>query len=94
MGGSQALSRSLFATMIPQHKSAEFFGFFGVFEKFAGVFGPLVFAAVIAATGPSRPAILAIIVFFVLGGSCCSSWTSRQERAQAREAEAPLSAGH
>ena len=39
-GGSQALSRSLFASMIPLHKSSEFFGFFSVFEKFAGIAGP------------------------------------------------------
>ena len=44
-GGSQALSRSLFASMIPRQKSGEFFGFFSVVEKFAGIFGPLVFAA-------------------------------------------------
>src|SRR5690606_13774840 len=42
-GGTQALSRSLFASMVPPHKSDEFFGFFSVFEKFAGIFGPLVF---------------------------------------------------
>ena len=36
-GGSQALSRSLFARMIPKHKSSEYFGFYSVFEKFAGV---------------------------------------------------------
>ena len=35
-GGTQALSRSLFASMVPPHKSGEFFGFFSVFEKFAG----------------------------------------------------------
>ena len=57
-GGTQALSRSLFASMIPQHKSGEFFGFFSVFEKFAGIFGPLIFAGTIAATGSSRNAIL------------------------------------
>ena len=39
-GGSQALSRSLFARMIPKHKSSEIFGFFAVFEKFAGIAGP------------------------------------------------------
>jgi UMF1 family MFS transporter len=66
-GGTQALSRSLFASMIPQHKSGEFFGFFSVFEKFAGIFGPLIFAGTIAATGSSRNAILSIIVFFVVG---------------------------
>jgi MFS transporter, UMF1 family len=66
-GGTQALSRSLFASMIPQYKSGEFFGFFSVFEKFAGIFGPLIFAGTIAATGSSRNAILSIIVFFVVG---------------------------
>jgi UMF1 family MFS transporter len=68
-GGTQALSRSLFASMIPQHKSGEFFGFFSVFEKFAGIFGPLIFAGTIAATGSSRNAILSVIGFFVLGGA-------------------------
>jgi len=67
-GGTQALSRSLFARMIPPHKSGEFFGFFSVFEKFAGIFGPLIFAGTIAATGSSRNAILSVIGFFVVGG--------------------------
>jgi MFS transporter, UMF1 family len=66
-GGTQALSRSLFASMIPQHKSGEFFGFFSVFEKFAGIFGPLIFAGTIAATGSSRNAILSVIFFFAVG---------------------------
>ena len=39
-GGNAALSRSLFASLIPRDKSGEFFGFFGVAEKFAGIFGP------------------------------------------------------
>ncbi|MBN9272986.1 MAG: MFS transporter, partial [Mesorhizobium sp.] len=39
-GGTQALSRSLFASLIPRSKSGEFFGFFAVVEKFAGIFGP------------------------------------------------------
>jgi UMF1 family MFS transporter len=67
-GGSQALSRSLFATMVPRHKSSEFFGFFGVFEKFAGIFGPLLFAIAVALTGSSRHAILSVILFFFVGG--------------------------
>jgi UMF1 family MFS transporter len=66
-GGTQALSRSLFASMIPQHKSGEFFGFFSVFEKFAGIFGPLIFAGTIAATGSSHNAILSVILFFAVG---------------------------
>ncbi|HEX7150245.1 MAG TPA: MFS transporter [Thermoanaerobaculia bacterium] len=67
-GGTQALSRSLFATLIPRHKSGEFFGFYSVFSKFAGIFGPLLFAGMIAATGSSRNAILSVTIFFLLGG--------------------------
>ena len=68
-GGTQALSRSLFASMVPPHKSGEFFGFFSVFEKFAGIFGPLFFAASLWLTGSSRNAILSVIVFFVAGAA-------------------------
>jgi UMF1 family MFS transporter len=68
-GGSQALSRSLFASMIPPEKSSEFFGFFGVFEKFAGIVGPALFAITVRATGSSRNAILSVIAFFVVGAA-------------------------
>jgi UMF1 family MFS transporter len=68
-GGVQSLSRSLFASMIPPHKSGEFFGFYSVFEKFAGVFGPLLFYVMIEATGSSRNAILSILGFFVVGAA-------------------------
>ena len=67
-GGSQALSRSLFARMIPRYKSSEFFGFFSVFEKFAGIFGPALFAISTTAFGSSRMAVLSVIIFFILGG--------------------------
>ncbi len=66
-GGTQALSRSMFATMIPKHKSGEFFGFFSVFEKFGGILGPLVFALVINQFQSSQLAILSVIGFFVVG---------------------------
>jgi len=66
-GGTQALSRSLFASMVPKHKSGEFFGFFSVFEKFAGIVGPLFFWVAIELTGSSRLAILSIIAFFAIG---------------------------
>jgi UMF1 family MFS transporter len=68
-GGVQALSRSLFASFVPPQRSSEFFGFFSVFEKFAGILGPVVFAAGVAATGSSRAGILGIIFFFVAGGA-------------------------
>lgn len=88
-GGTQALSRSLFASMIPAHKSGEFFGFYSVFEKFAGIFGPLLFYLAIEATGSSRSAILSIIVFFIIGAALL--WRVNvpegQEVAQRRERE-------
>jgi UMF1 family MFS transporter len=71
-GGTQALSRSLFATLVPRGRSAEFFGFFGVFDKFAGIFGPALFAAVVAATGGGRAAILSLVAFFLVGGALLS----------------------
>ncbi len=91
-GGSQALSRSLFASMVPRHKSAEFFGFFGVFEKFAGIVGPGVFAVMILLTGSSRGAILSIITFFVVGGLLLSRVDVEEGRRAARRAEADLRA--
>ena len=68
-GGSQALSRSVFASLIPKDRTAEFFGFFSVFEKFAGIFGPLLFSAAVALTHSNRAAILSVILFFVAGGA-------------------------
>jgi UMF1 family MFS transporter len=68
-GGSQALSRSLFARMIPKHKSSEYFGFFSVFEKFAGVAGPALFAASVSIFGSSRAAVLSVILFFIAGAA-------------------------
>ena len=96
-GGTQALSRSLFASMIPSHKSGEFFGFFSVFEKFAGIFGPLIFAGTIAATGSSRNAILSVIGFFAVGAAIL--WLVDVEEGQkaarqADQAARPASAGN
>lgn len=66
-GGTQALSRSLFASMVPAARSGEFFGFFGVIDKFSGFMGPAVFAIVSAQVGSSRNGILSVIIFFVVG---------------------------
>ncbi len=67
-GGTQALSRSLFASMVPSKKTAEFFGFYGMSSKFAGIFGPLIFALVGQLTGTSRLSIISLVAFFVIGG--------------------------
>ncbi len=66
-GGSQALSRSLMGQLMPKSKSAEFYGFFSVSEKFNTVIGPLVFAVVKQMTGNSRLAIISLVVFFLVG---------------------------
>jgi UMF1 family MFS transporter len=87
-GGTQALSRSLFASMIPAYKSGEFFGFFSVFEKFAGIFGPLIFAGTIAATGSSRNAILSVIGFFAIGAVILAFVDIEEGRRAAAEADA------
>lgn len=67
-GGSQALSRSLYASMSPASKSGEFFGLYGVMEKFSAIIGPLIFAGAVAIFGTSRPAIVSLILFFIIGG--------------------------
>jgi UMF1 family MFS transporter len=67
-GGTQGLSRSLFASLIPKNRSAQLFGLFALSEKLAGVLGPALFVMVISLTGSSRNAIGSVIVFFVVGG--------------------------
>lgn len=87
-GGTQALSRSLFASIIPAYKSGEFFGFFSVFSRFAGIFGSLLFTVIIAVTGTMRPAILAVIGFFVVGATLLYFVDVDEGKRVAREAEA------
>ena len=66
-GGSQALSRSLIGKLMPKSKSAEFYGFFSVFEKFASVLGPLLFGVVSTIMGESRLSIVSLVIFFIAG---------------------------
>ena len=87
-GGSQALSRSLFARMIPKHKSSEYFGFFSVFEKFAGIAGPALFAASVSIFGSSRAAVLSVIFFFVCGALVLTRVNVAEGEAHAREVSA------
>ncbi len=67
LGGSQAVSRSFFSSLIPEGKHAEFFGFYAISAKFASVFGPFLFALIIDITGSARISILALTFFFVAG---------------------------
>ena len=66
-GGSQALSRSLYASMSPTSVSGEFFGFFSVMSKFSSILGPVIFAGAVAVFGNSRPAVLSLVAFFIIG---------------------------
>jgi len=66
-GGVQSLSRSLYARIIPQSKSAEFFGFYNMLGKFAAVIGPVFMGWVGIVSGNSRTGILSLIVLFVAG---------------------------
>jgi len=67
LGGSQALSRSLFSRMIPAGREASFFGIYEVSERGTSWMGPLVFGAVVDATNSYRQALLSLIIFFVVG---------------------------
>jgi len=67
LGGSQALSRSLFSRMIPKGREASFFGLYEVSERGTSWLGPLLFGAVVAATDSYRQALLSLIILFVVG---------------------------
>ena len=82
-GGTQALSRSLFSTMIPKSRSAEFFSFYDVSSKFAGIIGPFVFGLVGQMTGSSRLSIIALVVFFISGGLILLTVNEKEGREKA-----------
>jgi UMF1 family MFS transporter len=82
-GGAQALSRSLYASLIPASRSGEFFGLFSVFNRFGGVLGPLCMAAVTAITGSSRLGIVSVVAFFAVGGLLLSTVDVEAGRRQA-----------
>jgi len=67
LGGSQAISRSLYAQLIPRGRPAEFFGFFTVSAKFASIIGPLIFGLITDLSKNPRNAIVSVILFFAVG---------------------------
>lgn len=91
-GGSQALSRSLYASMSPALKSGEFFGLYGIMEKFSSIIGPLLFAGAAVAFGSSRPAIVSLVVFFILGGYLLTRVNIEEGQRIAREEDAAAQA--
>ena len=68
LGGIQALSRSFYAGLIPAHSSAEFFGFYSIFGKFAAIVGPLLVGVFAQMTGDTSIGVLSIAVLFLVGG--------------------------
>jgi MFS transporter, UMF1 family len=67
LGGSQALSRSLFSQLIPKGREAEYFGFYEISDKGTSWIGPLVFGLALQLTGSYRSAIVSLVAFFVAG---------------------------
>lgn len=67
LGGSQALSRSLFSKMIPEGRESAFFGIYEISERGTSWIGPVVFGFVAQMTNSYRQAILALIFFFIIG---------------------------
>jgi len=93
-GGIQARSRSLFSVMSPAAKSGQFFGVFSVMEKFSAILGPLLFAIAATTFNSSRPAVLSIIVFFVVGGYLLTRVNVEAGREVARAEDAALLSGN
>ena len=85
-GGTQALSRSLFGLMAPKARSGEFFGFYDISSKFAGIAGPALFAVVGQLFGSSRLSIVSLVIFFI-GGIVLLTLVDEKEGIRMAEAE-------
>ena len=82
-GGTQALSRSMFASLVPRRQVSELFGFYSVSEKLAGVVGPVLFAAVTQLMGGGRLATLTLLPLFVGGAWLLARVDLERGRAEA-----------
>jgi len=89
-GGSQALSRSLFGSMTPKARTAEFYGFYDISSKFAGILGPLLFSATALIFGTSRLGIISLVVFFIGGAILLATVDEQEGIAIAREEDAQV----
>jgi len=67
LGGSQALSRSLFSQLIPKGKEGEYFGLYEISDKGTSWLGPLLFGLAFQQTGSYQFAIISLVVFFIIG---------------------------
>ena len=85
LGGSQALSRSVFSQMIPKGQESEYFGLYEISDKGTSWLGPLLFGLALQFTGSYRIAILSLIVFFVIGMLLLFKVNVREGTRQAEE---------
>lgn len=93
-GGTQALSRAIFADLSPRSKSGEFFGLYGLSEKFAGILGPLLYAVVGQLTHNPRASVFSILIFFALGAAVLTRVDMRAGAAVATAEQAAIEAAH
>jgi len=91
LGGSQALSRSVFSLMIPKGQEAEYFGLYEVSDKGTSWLGPLLFGLALQFTGSYRIALLSLVVFFILGLALLTTVNIRKAAIEAGN-EAPTGA--
>jgi UMF1 family MFS transporter len=87
LGGSQALARSLFSSMVPDGRQASFFGFYELAERGTAWIGTLIFAIVLDVTGSYRGALLSLLVLFVAGAALLATTDTDAAIAAARETE-------
>lgn len=87
LGGTQALARSLYSQLVPVGRESEFFAFYQAGERGTSWFGTLTFGLVFQLTGSYRPAILALLVFFVVGGLLLTRLDVRRGITQAGNAQ-------
>ena len=83
LGGSQALSRSLFSQMIPKTQEAQYFAVYEIAERGTSWIGTFLFGLSLTLTGSYRTSILALIVFFIAGGLLLAKVNIRQAIAEA-----------
>ena len=87
LGGSQGLARSMFGQMVPETRSAEFFGFFGFFGKVAAFIGPLLYG-IMTVMYDSRVGILSIAMLILIGAVMMRMVDLEQGRADAQAEDA------
>ncbi|MBI3995794.1 MAG: MFS transporter [Nitrospirae bacterium] len=83
LGGSQALSRSVYSVMIPKGREAEYFGLYEISERGTSWLGPLLFGLSLQFTGSYRIAIGSLVVFFIAGLVLLSRLDVRKAAAEA-----------